>query len=168
MDSYNPAHQDLSRLHTPFYYSNQTKSCPKYIYDRTSLYSRTALTVFWCKDERACKHWRQVGLPACPLHTLQVSARFWLLRAWPRKCGRLPFLVEDVPAAETCNVWRGQAALLGACICSLSRRYIRKLWAPSENIYLCPITDVFRILLCLIAVVKRRVRSRPILVHRVS
>ncbi len=30
--------QDWSRSHTPFYCSNRTKSCPKYIYDRTKVY----------------------------------------------------------------------------------------------------------------------------------
>ncbi len=44
----------------------------------------------------------------------------------------------------------------------------RETWAPFEIIYFCPVVDVFRTRLCSIAVVKRRVQSRPILVHRVS
>ncbi len=43
-----------------------------------------------------------------------------------RKLRMLARPVGDVPAAETCNAWSGQAALLGTPICSVSCRYIGK------------------------------------------
>ncbi len=68
-----PAHQDWSRSHNPFYYSNRTVSCPKYIYDRTKVY-----IIGWCLQfpdvETGRLQTLVSGRATCPLHTLQVSA----------------------------------------------------------------------------------------------